>query len=84
MFVFWSFYVFLIFLADSVRGTWLIALRCVSVDSLQGEHPGGKKSIMMFAGKDATEEFDMLHDRKVIKKYGIDEGTVELKGTIKK
>jgi cytochrome b involved in lipid metabolism len=56
----------------------------VSVDSLQGEHPGGKKSIMMFAGKDATEEFDMLHDRKVIKKYGIDEGTVELKGTIKK
>ncbi|CAL1162659.1 unnamed protein product [Cladocopium goreaui] len=49
-----------------------------------GEHPGGKKSIMMFAGKDATEEFDMLHDRKVIKKYGIDEGTVELKGTIKK
>ena len=38
----------------------------------------------LFAGKDATEEFDMLHDRKVIKKYGIDEGTVVLKGTIKK
>ena len=38
----------------------------------------------MFAGKDATEEFDMLHDRKVIKKYGIDEGTVVLKGTLKK
>jgi len=37
-----------------------------------------------FAGKDATEEFDMLHDRKVIKKYGIDEGTVVLKGTLKK
>ena len=51
---------------------------------LLGEHPGGKKSIMMFAGKDATEEFDMLHDRKVIKKYGLDEGTVVLKGTIKK
>ena len=50
----------------------------------EGEHPGGKKSIMMFAGKDATEEFDMLHDRKVIKKYGLDEGTVVLKGTIKK
>ena len=60
---------------------------CTRVDQLgwlSGEHPGGKKSIMMFAGKDATEEFDMLHDRKVIKKYGIDEGTVELKGTIKK
>ena len=31
-----------------------------------------------------AEEFDMLHDRKVIKKYGLDEGTVVLKGTIKK
>jgi hypothetical protein len=39
---------------------------------------------MMFAGKDATEEFDMLHDRKVIKKSGYDAGPVELKGTIKK
>ena len=54
------------------------------VAGFSGEHPGGKKSIMMFAGKDATEEFDMLHDRKVIKKYGIDEGTVLLKGTLKK
>ena len=25
---------------------------------------------MIYAGKDATEEFDMLHDRKVIEKYG--------------
>ena len=33
------------------------------------DHPGGKKAIMTFAGKDATEEFDMLHDRKVITKY---------------
>ena len=56
----------------------------ISLIWLPGEHPGGKKSIMMFAGKDATEEFDMLHDRKVIKKYGLDEGTVVLKGTIKK
>ena len=27
---------------------------------------------MLFAGKDATEEFDMLNDRKVIKKHGIE------------
>merc|ERR1711982_194409 len=40
------------------------------------DHPGGKKAIMLYTGKDATEEFDMLHDRKVIKKYGIDQGTV--------
>jgi len=25
------------------------------------DHPGGKEAIMLFAGKDATEEFDMLH-----------------------
>lgn len=30
---------------------------------------GGKKAILMFAGKDATEEFDMLHKREVIPKY---------------
>merc|ERR1712004_489833 len=46
------------------------------------DHPGGKKAIMLNAGKDATEEFDMLHDRKVIKKYGIDQGTVTAKGKL--
>ena len=25
------------------------------------DHPGGKEAILLFAGKDATEEFDMLH-----------------------
>merc|ERR1711933_73323 len=48
------------------------------------DHPGGKKAIMLFAGKDATEEFDMLHDRKVIKKYGINQGTVTHMGKLKK
>merc|ERR1712217_495649 len=48
------------------------------------DHPGGKKAIMLFAGKDATEEFDMLHDRKVIKKYGLSQGTVVAKGKIQK
>ena len=31
------------------------------------DHPGGKKAIMLFAGKDATEEFDMLHPPSVLK-----------------
>merc|ERR1712222_52597 len=48
------------------------------------DHPGGKKAIMLYAGKDATEEFDMLHDRKVIKKYGIDQGTVTAQGKLSK
>ncbi|CAK0824161.1 unnamed protein product [Prorocentrum cordatum] len=52
------------------------------VTKFMPDHPGGKKAIMLFAGKDATEEFDMLHDRKVIKKYGIDQGTVKEMGTL--
>ena len=28
-------------------------------------HPGGEKAILLYAGRDATEEFNMLHDPKV-------------------
>lgn len=33
------------------------------------DHPGGAKAIMLYAGKDATEPFDMLHSRDVLTKY---------------
>lgn len=33
------------------------------------EHPGGEGSILNFAGKDATESFDMLHEDNVIFRY---------------
>jgi len=33
------------------------------------EHPGGKKAILLFAGRDASEEFNMLHKRDVVAKY---------------
>ena len=33
------------------------------------DHPGGSRAIVLFAGKDATDEFDMLHERRVIQKY---------------
>merc|ERR1711879_253205 len=54
------------------------------VTKFLSDHPGGKKSIMLYAGKDATEEFDMMHNRKVIKKYGISQGTVKNMGKLKK
>lgn len=33
------------------------------------DHPGGEKAILLYAGRDATEEFLMLHDPKVIPRY---------------
>jgi cytochrome b involved in lipid metabolism len=44
------------------------------VTNFLADHHGGKKAIMLFAGTDATEEFDMLHDRKVMN--GLDVGIV--------
>jgi len=33
------------------------------------DHPGGKKAIMIYAGRDASEEFNMLHKPDVVEKY---------------
>lgn len=41
----------------------------LDVTSFLNEHPGGKDSIMLFAGKDASEEFNMIHKPEVIGKY---------------
>lgn len=62
---------------DKENDCWVIIDEEVfDVTKFLDDHPGGKKAIMIYAGKDATEEFDMLHDRKVIEKYGIKAGTV--------
>ncbi|SAM85784.1 probable OSM1 - fumarate reductase [Ustilago sp. UG-2017a] len=44
----------------------------LNVSGFLDDHPGGKKALMLYAGRDATEEFLMLHDRKVIQKYAAD------------
>ena len=36
------------------------------------KHPGGKEAILLYAGKDATEEFNMLHKPDVVEKYAPD------------
>jgi len=41
----------------------------LDVTDFLNDHPGGKRAIMLYAGKDASEEFNMLHDPKVVKKY---------------
>merc|ERR1719352_2160462 len=44
----------------------------LDVTSFLSEHPGGELAIPTFAGKDATEEFNMIHPPDVIGKYAPD------------
>merc|ERR1712070_1304297 len=44
----------------------------LNVTSFLSQHPGGELAIMTFAGKDATEEFNMIHPPDVIGKYAAD------------
>lgn len=44
----------------------------LNVTNFLADHPGGKKAIMLYAGKDATEEFNMLHEKTVVQKYAPD------------
>merc|ERR1712188_307100 len=43
--------------------------RVLDVTDFLKDHPGGELAILTFAGKDATEEFDMIHPPDVISKY---------------
>eukprot|EP00959_Pyramimonas_sp_CCMP1952_P344465 7214555-Pyramimonas_sp.AAC.1 len=55
---------------NSEKDCWVILHNKVyDVTSFLPDHPGGKKAIILFAGKDATEEFDMLHNANVLTKY---------------
>lgn len=36
------------------------------------DHPGGKRAITIYAGKDCTEQFMMMHQADIIVKYGED------------
>jgi hypothetical protein len=42
-----------------------------NVTDFLGDHPGGKKAILLYAGKDATEEFLMLHKPDIIVKVRV-------------
>ncbi|CAH6721109.1 fumarate reductase 1 [[Candida] jaroonii] len=51
----------------------------LDLTSFLDDHPGGKQSILNFAGKDATTNFEMLHDDSVVKRYA----PQCIKGTLK-
>merc|ERR1740120_51891 len=44
----------------------------LNVTSFLSEHPGGELAILTFAGRDASEEFNMIHPPDVIPKYAPD------------
>merc|ERR1719440_2606924 len=55
---------------NSKSSCWVILHdRVLDVTDFLKDHPGGELAILTFAGKDATEEFDMIHPPDVIDKY---------------
>eukprot|EP01012_Entosiphon_sulcatum_P021402 TRINITY_DN261_c1_g1_i3.p2 TRINITY_DN261_c1_g1~~TRINITY_DN261_c1_g1_i3.p2 ORF type:complete len:610 (+),score=136.43 TRINITY_DN261_c1_g1_i3:56-1831(+) len=58
---------------NTEKDCWVIINgKVLDVTKFLPDHPGGRKSILVFAGRDASEEFNMLHDPKVIQKYAPD------------
>ncbi|KAG1152085.1 hypothetical protein G6F37_006875 [Rhizopus arrhizus] len=52
----------------------------LDVTDFLADHPGGKKAILIYAGRDATEEFNMMHKPDVVEKYA----PYAIIGTLKK
>lgn len=46
--------------------------KVLDVTSFLPDHPGGELAILTFAGKDASEEFNMIHPPDVVGKYAPD------------
>jgi len=54
----------------SEKDVWVVVNgQVLDVTGFLADHPGGKMAIMTFAGRDATEEFNMVHDEGVVEKY---------------
>ncbi|KAI8928818.1 FAD binding domain-containing protein [Entophlyctis helioformis] len=52
------------------KDCWVVVNgQVLDVTNFLADHPGGKKAIMIYAGRDATEEFNMMHKPEVVEKY---------------
>merc|ERR1719146_517378 len=52
---------------------WVVVSgQVLNVTNFLSQHPGGELAIITFGGKDATEEFNMIHPPDVIPKYAPD------------
>jgi flavocytochrome c len=55
---------------NTEKDCWVIVNgQVLDVTHFLKDHPGGKKAILIYAGRDATEEFNMLHKPDVVEKY---------------
>lgn len=55
---------------NSASDCWVIVHgRAYDVTDFLPEHPGGSKIILKYAGKDATDEFDLIHPPDTLEKY---------------
>jgi cytochrome b involved in lipid metabolism len=55
---------------NTATDCWVVVNgQVLDVTSFLADHPGGKGAIMLYAGKDATAEFNMLHKPDVVEKY---------------
>ena len=60
---------------------WVVVKGAVlDLTNWMDEHPGGPQALLNFAGRDASEEFEMLHDDEVIPKYAPDQVIGRVKG----
>jgi len=58
---------------NTEKDCWVVVNgEVLDVTSFLPDHPGGVLAIVTFAGKDATEEFNMIHPPDVIGKYAPD------------
>merc|ERR1712228_1109461 len=58
---------------NNAKDCWVILDgKVLNVTPFLKDHPGGELAIVTFAGKDATEEFNMIHPPDVIGKYAPD------------
>ncbi|KAI9016321.1 FAD binding domain-containing protein [Phycomyces nitens] len=55
---------------NTAEDCWVVVNgQVLNVTDFLADHPGGKKAIMIYAGRDATEEFNMMHKPDVVQKY---------------
>lgn len=56
---------------DKKEDLWVVIHgQVLDLTEFQSEHPGGAKALQLYAGREATEEFGLVHDESIWKKWG--------------